>query len=306
MTIYRRAMLLTIVSLLLVAGAAYPSSASGQDDAAVAAVRKSAEQQVAAFNAGKVDDLVSMFLPKGELIDEQGTVYQGQGEIKALLDAFFQKFPGAKLALEIESIRPVGPVAFEEGTRTISTKDGAAKSQFRYIAVRTKTDKGWQIASFRDFADDPLPTANDNLQPLAWLVGDWINEGTDGKVAITYRWSEDKNFLLGEFQINTANKSSAKSSQRIGWDPSVGRIRSWLFDADGGFAEAYWTVVDDGEIVIKSSSVNPDGDSATATLTLVPKDNDHFSIQGTDRIVGDSREDDFDITVTRRPPAAGK
>lgn len=283
-----------------------PVLAQGPEDAAIAAVRKSEEKSVAAFNGGKADELAAMFLPKGELIDETGTVYQGQQEIKDLFSAFFQAFPGAKLGLEIESIRLMGPIAIEEGTRTITAKDGATKSQFRYIAVRAKTESGWQIASFRDFADNPVPTANENLQPLAWLVGDWINEGADAKVAISYRWSEDNNYLLGEFQINAPDKPASKSSQRIGWDPSVGKIRSWLFDADGGFAEAYWTIVDDNEIVIKSSSVNPEGDTASATLTLVPKDNDHFAIEGTERIVGDNREPDFEITVTRRPPAAGK
>ena len=207
-----------------------------------------------------------MFLPEGELIDEEGTVYQGQQEIKDLLSAFFAKFPGTKLSLDIESIRLVGPVAIEEGTRTITTKDGATKSQFRYIAVRVKTDSGWKIASFRDFSDDPVPTPHENLQPLAGLVGDWINEGADGKVAISYRWSEDKNFLLGEFQVTSPGKPTTTSSQRIGWDPQAGRIRSWLFDPDGGFSNGQWTVVEDG-IVIKSSSVNPDGGTASATMT---------------------------------------
>ena len=305
MCICLRAIALTILSMFLVAGSARPVEGQGQEDPAIAAVRKSAEKSVSAFNAGKVDELAAMFLPKGELIDEEGTVYQGQQEIKDLLGGFFAKFPGAKLALDIESIRLVGPVAIEEGTRTITTKDSAAKSQLRYIAVRAKTDSGWQIASFRDFADDPVPTPHENLQPVAWLVGDWVNEGADGKVAISYRWSEDKNFLLGEFQFNSAEGLPRKSSQRIGWDPVAGKMRSWLFDADGGFAEGSWTLVDD-EIVIKSSSVNPDGATASATLTVTRKDKDHFSIAGTDRIVGDSREPDFDLTVARRPPPSGK
>ncbi|MGD9723995.1 MAG: SgcJ/EcaC family oxidoreductase [Pirellulales bacterium] len=278
-------------------------AADSPDDAA--AVRKSAEQAVRVFNAGQADKLASMFLPKGELIDEEGTVYQGPQEIKDLLTAFFKQFPGAKLALDIESVRLVGPVAIDEGTRTMTTSDGAVQSKFRYIAVWAKTDKGWQLASFRDFADDTTPTAEENLQSLAWLVGDWINEGADGKVAISYRWSDDKNFLLGEFQIDSAEDTPRKSSQRIGWDPAAGRIRSWLFDSDGGFAEGTWTVVDDG-VVIKSSSVNPDGTTATATMNIYAKDKDHYTIEGTDRIVGDTLEDDFEITVTRRPPAAGK
>ena len=257
---------LTIVSVFLVAGRELP--VQGQEDAVIESVRKSEEAAATAFNAGKADDLAGMFLPEGEFIDEEGVVYQGQQEIKGLFSAFFEKFPESKLAVDVESIRLTGPVAIEEGTRTITTKDGATRSQFRYIAVRVKSDSGWKIASFRDFSDDPVPTPHEYLQPLAGLVGDWINEGADGKVAISYRWSEDQNFLLGEFQVTSPGSPTTTSSQRIGWDPQAGNIRSWLFDPDGGFANGQWTVVEDG-IVIKSSSVNPDGGTASATMTIV-------------------------------------
>jgi uncharacterized protein (TIGR02246 family) len=289
----------------LVASPVTHAADAGADEAAKAAVRKAAEQAAATFNSGKADALAAMFVSQGELIDEQGTVYQGPTEIKTVLDEFFKKFPGAKLAIDVESIRMVGPVAIDEGTRTITTADGAEKSKFRYIAIWAKTDKGWQLASLRDFADDPVPTANEYLQPLAWLVGDWVNEGADGKVSISYRWSDDKNFLLGDFKVEGANGAPRTSTQRIGWDPSTDQIRSWLFDADGGFAEGAWSVFDDG-IIIKSESVNPDGTTATATMDITPKDKDHFTIEGTDRIVGDVLEDDFTLTVTRRPPAATK
>jgi uncharacterized protein (TIGR02246 family) len=280
----------------------------GQDqkkDAALATIQSSAEQLVAAFNEGKVDELASMFLPQGELIDEEGTIYRGEQEIKELLNSFFARFPETKLSIDIESIRLAGPVAIEEGTRTMTSKDGATQSRFRYIAVRSKTDIGWKLASIRDFNDDPVPSPHENLQPLAGLVGEWINEGSDGSVAISYRWSDDKNYLLGEFQVTSPGNPTTTSSQRIGWDPLAGKIRSWLFDADGGFSEGHWTIVDDG-IVIKSSSVNPDGGTASATMTIVPRDKDHFSIRGSERIIGNSRGLDFEITVTRRPPSAGK
>ncbi len=292
---------LTIASALLLVIA--EDAAHAQDDA-VAAVRKSAEQLAAAINQANSNSAAQSFLPKGEFIDEQGVVYQGHQEIRGLLNAFFQQFRGAKLSLSIESIRLVGPVAIEEGTRTMTTADGNERSRFRYIAVWARTEDGWRLASLRDFADDPLPTANDYLQPVAWLVGDWVNEGADGKVAISYRWSDDKNFLLGEFQMEPAEGTSRTSTQRIGWDPSVGKIRSWLFDSDGGFSEGTWTAVDDG-IVIKSAAVNPNGTVATATMNIYIDDEDHFTIEGTDRIVGDSLDEDFSISVARRPPAAG-
>src|SRR5262249_36051651 len=101
-----------------------------------------------------------------------------------------------------------------------------------------------------------------------------------------------------------------KSTQRIGWDPAAGKIRSWLFDADGGFAEGIWTLVDDG-VVIKSASVNPDGSTASATMTIAKKGDDRYSSKGTERIVGAARvggaaEADFEFTAPRRRPPATK
>jgi uncharacterized protein (TIGR02246 family) len=284
------------------ASRAQQPAAPDAEAAETAQVRAGDEAIVKAFNAGKADEVAAMFLPKGELIDEAGVVYQGQAEIKDLLTKFFTKFPGAKMTLEIESIRLIGPVAIEEGTRHTTTGDGANKTQVRYVAVRAKTPSGWQIASLRDFADD-VPTAHDHLQPVSFLVGDWVNEAPDGIVKISYRWSEDKNFLLGDYLVTKGGQVVMKSTQRVGWDPLVGKVRSWLFDSDGGFGEGHWTQVDD-TWVMKSTAVMPDGLTGSATVTLTPVDKDRFTLKGTERIVGDTRDADFEVTVTRLPPAA--
>lgn len=276
---------------------------TAQENADVAAIRAASAALVKDFNAGKADAVVAHFLPQGEFIDEQGTLYQGRDELLQLFTQYFAKFPGATLDLQVEAVRLVGAgLAVEEGARLLKTTDGA-EAQVRYVAVRTKADGQWQIASTREFTDDPAPSPNERLEVLSWLVGDWISEGEDAAVKVSYRWSEDKNFLLGEFQSSKNGKLLLKSNQRIGWDPLAGKIRSWLFDADGGFAEGLWTLVEEGWL-IKSQATLPDGVSGSATLTIAPKNDDQFTMRGTDRIVGDTREDDFELTVTRAPPAA--
>jgi uncharacterized protein (TIGR02246 family) len=281
------------------------ATALAQNAPEAAAIRAADEQLVTAFDSGKPDDIAALFVPQGELIDEHGTVYQGQPEIKELLTKFFAKFPGSKLTLNVESLRVAGPVAIEEGTRRTTTKDGGERAQVRYIAVRTKVGNNWPIVSIRDFNDDSALTPGDRLQPLAWLIGDWRNESSDAAVKITYRWSDDKNFLLGDFQITRTGDSTMKSSQRIGWDPLTGKIRAWIFDSDGGYGSGDWTLVE-GAWVVKSAAVMPDGQTGTATLTMTPKDNDRFVMKGTERIVGDQREDDFEVTIVRPAPAPSK
>src|SRR5215471_15783688 len=157
-----------VVRLALVVAAALVvgSPAAGQDDADSKVIRAADEQLVKAFNAGKADDLAALFLPTGELIDEDGHLYQGQAELKGLFTKYFAKFPGASLTLEVESIRVIGPIAIEEGTRHMATKDNTAKAEVRYLTVRSKAAAGWPIASIREFGADPIPEPSERLQAL--------------------------------------------------------------------------------------------------------------------------------------------
>lgn len=278
--------------------------AFGQADPAVAEVNKESEKLTSAFNAAKADEVADMFLVNGELIDETGTVYQGQQEIKTLLTEFFAKFPGASIKNEIESTRIAGPVAIQDGRRIMTAKDGST-STIRYSAVHSKTDRGWRIASLRDFGDESTPSSGELLNPLAWLIGDWINEGSDARVKIAYRWSEDKNFILGEILVTKSDQIVMKSSQRIGWDPLRGAPRSWTFDSDGGFAEASWTQVDD-TWVVRSSAVMPDGLTGSAILKITNGEKGRYVMTGTNRMIGDVMEEDYQVTVVKQPPTAGK
>lgn len=299
-----RIMGLMVAATCLLLAPVSTSFTLGQEDPGVAEIRKATEKLTSAFGAGKSDELAAMFLVNGELIDEEGTVYQGQKEIKELAAAFFEKFPGTQVRNEIDSIRIVGPVAIQEGKRVTTAKDGTT-STVRYIGVLSKTDQGWRIASLRDFSDEALPTPGEFLKPLAWLVGDWINEGADARVKIAYRWSEDKNFILGDILVTKNDQIVMKSSQRIGWDALHGSARSWTFDSDGGFAEAMWTQVEDTWIV-RSSATMPDGQTGSAMLKIVNEGKGRYVMTGTNRIIGNVLDDDYQITVVKQPPTAAK
>jgi hypothetical protein len=110
---------------------------------------------------------------------------------------------------------------------------------------------------------------------------------------------------LGDFNITRGGSPVMKSTQRIGWDPLAGKVRSWMFDSDGGYADGNWSFVEDAW-VIKSTAVMPDGLTGSATITITPKDSNSYLMKGTERIVGDARDDDFEVTVVRPAPAPGK
>ena len=259
-----------------------PAKASETAKAEVAAspefealIRREMEATVKAFNAADANGMAALFMEKGELVDENGNVYTGRAEISAVFKAFFEKFPKATLAMDVAAVRSIGDsLAIEEGVRQITADEGAVAAQMRYVAVRDKVGDKWPIASYREFSDDPAPTAQEMLEPMAFLVGDWVDESPEGR------------------------------SQRIGWDPVEGVIRSWTFDSDGGFSQGEWTPVDDGWVA-KTEATMPDGSTASATVMVVVKDQDHFVVRSTDRIVAGGEEPDFELVIARKPPQPG-
>lgn len=270
------------------------------------AIKKQVAAISTAFDKQDAATLADLFLPEGEMISEDGTIYKGRDELTALFKSFFERFPGAKVTLVVESIRAIGPVlAIEEGSRTITTSDGESRADLRYAAVWSKVDGKWKLASTREVTNDSPPTQHAILESLDWMMGEWVNEGDDAAVQITYRWSEDGNYILGDFEVSRQGKKSKSSTQRIGWDPAHQMIRSWWFDADGGFSEGEWVPIPDGWLV-KSSAVLPTGETGTATLRIVPSDEDRFTIKGTDRLIGGVLNEDFELVLTKRPaPSAG-
>jgi uncharacterized protein (TIGR02246 family) len=296
---------LVVAVVVVGAGAAVAASrvAAEQPPAMEAVVRAEAEATVKAFNAADAAALANAFLEAGELVDEDGNVYTGRAEITGLFQKFFARFPQAVLEMEVSGARPIGAaLAVEEGLRRITADAGAAAAQMRYVAVRMKQGDRWPVVSYREFADDPLPTPQEMLAAVEWLVGDWVDESDEGRTTISYRWSEDGNFIIGEYNLTIGGQSAGKSTQRIGWDPVEGELRSWTFDSDGGFAEGEWAA-DGAGWIVKSEATMPSGSTGSATVTITPKDQDHFVVESTDRIVGGSPEPDFKLVVARKPPA---
>lgn len=267
------------------------------------AIRAEAEATVKAFNAADAAALAGLFSPSGELVDENGNVFTGTESITKLFTTFFEKFPKAVLDMEVTSTRPLGAdIAVEEGIRRITANEGASTAQVRYVVVREKAGDRWPIASYREFADDPKPTPREMLSTLDWLVGEWVDESPEGRTSISIHWSDDGNFLLGDYSVSVGGEVVSSSTQRIGWDPIEGRLRSWTFDSDGGFTEGKWLAGDD-EWIVRSEATMPDGTTGSATMSVRLKDADHFVIESTDRVVAGAEEPDFTFVVARKPPA---
>ena len=282
---------------------AAPKAVSAEQLALETEALKAAKQLTDAFNTGNAQAVVDVFLPDGELIDDSGTIHLGHQEIKALVTAFQEAYPGAKTEAQVESVRGVGGLVLVDGTRVIADKDGKGLSVLRFATIWKKTDAGLKLASLRDVSEPLPPTPHEALEGIAWIVGEWINESGDSKVLLNYRWDDTGNFIVGDISVTAGEQVLMKSFQRIAWDASQGKYRSWTFDSDGGFGEGVWTATPNG-LVMQNSAVGPDGLRGTATVKLVSDSKDRFTFEGIHRMSEGIEAPDYQYTVVRKPPVA--
>jgi uncharacterized protein (TIGR02246 family) len=266
-----------------------------------AAIRANVAAFVKAYNAKDAKAIAALFTPDGQVVNKDGEASEGRAAIEQAFKDIFSDAAQKRIEVNVESIRFVGSdLAVEEGTTKETFAPGEPPDYDRYTVIHVKRDGKWLMAMARD-EEGPEATPREQLRPLAWLVGEWVDDGGSVVVKSTCRWSEDGNFLLQEFNIQVSGKDETRVSQRIGWDPLAKRIRSWVFDSDGGFGESLWTR-DDDVWVIKATGVRPDGTTASSTNMLVPAGKDAYVWRSRDRIVGDEVVPNVEVKVVRKPP----
>ena len=264
---------------------------------------------MAAFlNAYKAKDskaIAALFTPDGQIEDKEGEVSQGREAIEKVFAKMFSEAPKKQIEVNVESIRFVGSdLAIEEGSTKEVFAPGEPPEYDRYTVLHVKRDGKWTMALAKD-QEGPPPSSHEQLRPLAWLVGDWVDDGGSSVVVSSCRWSDDRNFLLQEFKLLKNGRDAMNVSQRIGWDPVAKCVRSWVFDSEGGYGESVWTR-DGSDWIIKATGVRPDGTTASATNSLTPTGTDGYVWRSTDRIVGDERQPATEVKVVRKPPEPKK
>ncbi|MEZ6031662.1 MAG: SgcJ/EcaC family oxidoreductase [Planctomycetaceae bacterium] len=289
-----------------------------------AAIRKNAAAFVKAWQAGDAKALAALFATDAECVHESVVICSGRDAIEESLTEFFQQNPGCHLIKEIDSIRIVSPgVAIEDGRTMSVCADESSCMECHYTTVYVKTNGEWLVASVHDRDAHDMKEHSLQLEQLAWLQGDWVDESDDAVVEFSCEPTDDGNFLLRSFSIHVAGQETMTGTQRIGWDPLTRRLRAWVFDSSGSFGEGLWyhrsdvnfVADDDVEIhdppvksgdtkecwILKLSGVMADGQAASSTsiYTLV---NDYtMTWQSVNHEVGGVHQPDSDvITIVRK------
>ena len=295
--------ILTASCLLFCVQAARAQSApSGEEKA----IREIAQAFVTAFNAADAPAVAALFTDDAEVLLDQGEPIVGKEAIQArFADLFASTEEKTTIALETASIRFLSPVvAVEEGSSTITRPgDPAISEKGRYTVVYVKSEGKWLQSIVRDAAIATSVTLYDRLKELEWMVGEWVDESEAGLVQTNCYWTDNKAYLMRDFKVMVEGKTIMTGSQRVGWEPLAGQIKSWVFDSEGGHAEGYWAR-EGNSWVIKSSGVLQNGAIVTATNVITKLDENTMTWASVDRTVGGEIAADLDpIKVVRKAPA---
>lgn len=267
-------------------------------------VRQSADAFAKAYNAGDAKAIAAEFLPDGEYIDEFKNIFKGREAIEKEFAAFFETSPGNTVEIHVEGVRFIGSsMAIEEGYTSLTPPDDSPAVDSRYVAVHVKQDGKWHVAVVRDLEAD-VPTPHEHLRQIEWLIGEWVDESDDATVHTNTRWSNDGNFILSDFHLETAGLRTMDGTQRIGWDPVAKQIRSWIFDSEGGFVEGAWQREGD-DWMVKINGVRPDGVVGSSTNYYSLLDSKTIRWSTTQRIVGGELQPDVSVVMVQQPPEVG-
>jgi hypothetical protein len=145
--------------------------------------------------------------------------------------------------------------------------------------------------------EETAPQSNP-IEQLDWLIGEWVAKGDGYQARSTACWSENRKFIVSQFTVERPGGKSLCGTQRIGWDPAAERIRSWVFDSDGGISEGIWQQEGDAWVV-KNVGVLTDGRRSSAANFWVRDGNDKYAVKSSHVKVDDDTVADFEVEFRR-------
>lgn len=293
-----------IIALLASASAALAGFSFAQESAdnspEKAAVMANDRAYEAAYAKEDVKALADFFSDDAQYTADDGKTFNGRAAIEGSIHDAFQARKGAKLTINLDSVRVLSPeVVLEKGSTTVTEKSGET-SGAQYAAIYVKKDGKWKISQL---IESPLadPSPHDQLSELNWLVGDWedSDKSDDVTVQSQYVWAKGGNFMTRNVTVKRGGETTLEGWQIIGWDPIDKCIRSWTFDGEGGFSEGRWTR-DGQRWLLREKGISPDGSHTSADNTFTKVSDDKFTYESNNRTLnGDPQPGIARIEINR-------
>jgi uncharacterized protein (TIGR02246 family) len=293
--------LLRAVAGCLVVLAPLVSRADQAEDEA--AIRANAEAYAAAYNKHDAKAVAAMWSPDAVYTHPAtGEEAVGREAIEKVFAESLADLGEAKLEVKVDSVQFVSPnVAIENGTaRIVRPKEEPEESN--YTAVNVKRDGKWLLDRVTEEEPPaPAPSNYERLKDLEWMVGSWVDQDENATIQTDCAWTKNQNFMNRSFAVVVGDQVDLAGIQIIGWDPAAKKIRSWIFDSDGGFAEGSWTRKGDRWLIQQKGTL-PDGSKSSAVNIITRVDDDSFTWQSVQREVnGDILPNVDEVLVVRKP-----
>ena len=256
---------------------------------------------VKAFDRGDAKAIAAQWLPEGIAAEADGTMYKGRAAIEQEYAKLFKQYPDARISVAVKSIEfPAPTVAVEDGVSQVTAQHAGPAQVARYTAVHVKVDGKWLVASVRETSVE-LPSNFAKIEDLGWLAGTWTAKRDGNTVRTTIRWIANNSFLEREYTVANDGIVTSSGRQIIGWDPKTAKVRSWSFDASGGYGTGVWTQTPEGW-QIEQTGVLADGTptSSRDTLVRVPGEDNVLGFRSSARTAGDTRLADVPEVVLDR------
>lgn len=140
------------------------------------------------------------------------------------------------------------------------------------------------------------------IEQLAWMVGDWGEQGEDSRISTSCGWTRNQSFLTRSFSVTNNNEVLLEGTQIIGWNAAENQIQSWTFDSEGGHGQGYWTR-DGNRWTVKTHFVLSTGERASSLNVFTIVDNDTIHWQSVNRERGGELLPNIEEIIIVRKPA---
>lgn len=294
---------LSTILYIVVCSGITSHAAEGQS-ADEAAIRQAVEGYLAAYNKGDAKALAAYWSPEAVYTHpDTGEQAVGREAIEKLFGATFAAAKGAKLEATTQSIKFVSPnVAIEQGiAKVLQAKGEPAESE--YSAVYVKRDGKWLLDRVTE--EEPLvPHSNyEHLKELEWMVGTWLDQDEQSTIETSCHWAKNQNFMIRSFTVAIRDRVALSGMQIIGWDPITKKVRSWVFDSDGGFGEGTWSKKG-AAWHVQTTGTRADGRKASSVNIIKKLNDDQFTWQIVNGQVGDDLVPNTDEVLVVRQKSA--